>query len=652
MSAISDLTHQALRVLETELSDFIRDNIGTDAHEEEDPDEQEDTRGDGPRESYATRQQKQFTRILGQLCDLIRDYHEPDKNRLIETIDGLITNAITANYNADEFRNVFPDDFDSFAHTEDNYVKSTDNPLSIGAGAQKELMALLRRAYGGTASNGQPIEDIFAEKFGSQSYQETIGKPHPSTTALSRFNAEFKAPWSCPYPDPLAQAVYEARCEIHGESLVMPIKLHLSSDNGCLSFLGAGGWKDRDPLLFTYDLTSPDTKFSQDCIKAGLSSIAFNIASDAQRKLVFIADDERIKSYNWQTTKATHTLDSGNFGGPLAVVANDIILRAGTGSVGAWKIDTLPTHGANGRGIIGNEMDLEDTSSWRDEPEENIEPSTGSAASTTIDLDPTLATWDIKAWGAHPSAASTMLVAAQGQCAVAAVDMEHGGKVGTKFIGHAELPFRFSTNPEAAPNQFVTGCEDGHIRLWDVRQALPVLTLAAGERSNPSVAFAHPGGVPMIFGGCEKAEVIKMWDVRAPKMVYELAAGNNQVRDIAWDQSRSVLYAATECLWMDRMGNRYDYRRLSLPKWQRAGSPTGASDEENEEDYEDIEDDEDYDDGRAWPKKAFHDEEYFGDVYDSGDHALLRFSFKQDANPDITPAYGDAVVGEGGAFGW
>jgi hypothetical protein len=163
-----------------------------------------------------------------------------------------------------------------------------------------------------------------------------------------------------------------------------------------------------------------------------------------------------------------------------------------------------------------------------------------------------------------------------------------------------------------------------------------------------------------------------LWDIRARGSVYELATGNNAVVDMVWDSERNVLYAATECKYIDRLGSHYDYRTAKLPKWQKAAEAreTPATDEygndidmdESEDKSEgDDEDDEDDDEERCWPEHAHHIEGYFGYMFDAGDHTLceiwpsfspchiadqsylVRYSFKE--SPDkILPAYGSATT--------
>jgi hypothetical protein len=85
--------------------------------------------------------------------------------------------------------------------------------------------------------------------------------------------------------------------------------------------------------------------------------------------------------------------------------------------------------------------------------------------------------------------------------------------------------------------------------------------------------------------------------VRAAKSVYELSTGNSQVTSMAWDSKRSVLYASTDCDYMDRNGNTTGYRKATVPK----------SGDDNDEDEDD--DDDDY--PHCWPRKTAH-VEYFG----------------------------------------
>lgn len=176
-----------------------------------------------------------------------------------------------------------------------------------------------------------------------------------------------------------------------------------------------------------------------------------------------------------------------------------------------------------------------------------------------------------------------------------------------------------------------------------------------------------------MFTGGEAKEHIKMWDIRARAAVYEMSTGNNAVVGMAWDAQHNSLYAATECRYMDRMGNSLEHRRGKVPIEQRENinqnqsQHDGVEEEDDgvEEDMEDEEEDDDDDDDlnmRCWPKKAYHDEGFFGYMFDAGEHRICellflscgcyslltvnvyldRYAFKEDADTRVLPVYGNA----------
>ncbi|KAF9026060.1 hypothetical protein BDZ89DRAFT_49751 [Hymenopellis radicata] len=453
-------------------------------------------------------------------------------------------------------------------------------------------------------------------------WDKTIQQPHPSTTLLSHFSDKISAPWFSPYTTPLVQAVYEARCEISSDSSLNPTNIHISADSNCVVVSCAGGGlKNNEPALDHYVL-SPSANnadgFPQcHSVKLGLDEITPFITTDVSRRLVFMADEERVKSFRWDDDLPVHTLASGSLRGPITVLPDGKLVRAGKGKLAVWKLDKQPTHGPDGKKVIGKTMDVDEDD---DGDADNIEPSSGTRPSSKVRLDSALKDWNIKNWVAHPSLPGTMITSAKNQCALISIDIAHGRKTGTKYIGQGGMARAFSTDPSAAPNAFVTGCEDGEIRLWDTRQPLPVLTMEVGHGAMPSVALAHPDGVPTIFGGSVKAEVIKVYDVRGRQMVYELATGNNQVVGLAWDRTRSTLWAATECNYLDPYRN--PYRSVKLPGYIKSRLNEDSSV------Y-----------GRSWPNNAYHLENYFGDILNTGAHTTLRFQFKPDADPCVVPPY-------------
>ena len=111
-----------------------------------------------------------------------------------------------------------------------------------------------------------------------------------------------------------------------------------------------------------------------------------------------------------------------------------------------------------------------------------------------------------------------------------------------------------------------------------------------------------------LFTGSARHEEIRLWDLRARKAVYDLASGNNAVNSLAWDAEHNVLYAATECAYVDRLGYNHGYREAKISRQQEL-DPSASG---NEEEY------------RCWPETAFHNEGYFGYAFDAGDHRICE----------------------------
>jgi hypothetical protein len=270
-----------------------------------------------------------------------------------------------------------------------------------------------------------------------------------------------------------------------------------------------GGYKNRSPLLTYFLLNEARPSRGDFPLKArhanvGLTEIAWASATDESKKLMFIADTWRVKSYAWADDRGEiykralpiHTLQSDNHHGPLHIFAPGRLLRAGKGSVGVWNLDTLETHGPKGKARIGPKFDTSD--SWRDEDDE-LEASSGSDPTSVIALaDPQIVP---VRWHAHPSSPATMLcgtdTAKSKDYSCISVDLEHGGKVVSRYLGHGGDTRAFSTSV-ADPNIFLTAASDGYSRLYDHRVTLPVLSLRAGsgEDDCAGVVLVHPDGVP------------------------------------------------------------------------------------------------------------------------------------------------------------
>ncbi|KAJ7738177.1 WD40 repeat-like protein [Mycena metata] len=422
-------------------------------------------------------------------------------------------------------------------------------------------------------------------------------------------------------PTPLVRAIdiYDARCEITSDSIAHPIAM---TNNGtCLLLSSMGGYKNRSPVLTYYlldDTTprSPSSRILQFPLQArhaevGLTDIAWASTTDESNKLLFVADKGRAKS----TTVPYTSSPPGR------------VLRAGTGSVAVWDLDTLETHGPDGDRRVGRKFDTSD--SWRDEDDELELNSAGSKPTSVLALaDARLA--PSLTLGSRPTGGARIRVC-RGRCSVGATSLNHTTLRSWRWIwstggGHA-----------SEPNVFATAASDGHARLYDQRTPLPVLTVRAGsgeEYCGGGVVLAHPDGVPSIFTGATEDEVIRLWDsVRARKMVYELSTGNNVVSGMTWDEPRSILYVSTVCEYIDRQGENFDYRRAKVPKEQKVRGGLDAM----------MEDEDDWDDeAPCWPKRAAHAEDYFGHLFDAGDHRILRYAFKEHPDSSVLPEYGDA----------
>ncbi|KAJ7093305.1 hypothetical protein B0H15DRAFT_929547 [Mycena belliarum] len=465
-------------------------------------------------------------------------------------------------------------------------------------------------------------------------------RPHPSSSPLSRFGPR---PPSLPATSsPLVRSIYEARCEISSDIIYAePIKL--VSDGSCLALPSMGGHRQRTPIL-SYCLIKTSRRDEDPPLitrytDVGLSEVAYACATDEQKKLIFVADRARVKSYAWadprtgkihKNARPTHTLASPAHAGPLAVLTPGTLLRAGKGSAAVWTYEVLPTHGRSGRTRIGP---LFSGDSWRDDYGE-VEDSAGSPATSVIAFaDPKLAP---AVWHPHPARPATMLCSTDPEesedYSFIALDLAHGAQQGARYFGNGAAIGGFATSA-AAPNEFMTAANDGHMRLHDTRVPLPVLSIcaASGLEECGAVLFVHPDGIPAVFTGSTNDQVVRLWDIRARKMVYELATGNTAVSGMAWDAQRSALYVATSSPY-----DRYDYRRARLP-------PSMLPEPEPARGMPNVDDEGGFD--KCWPKNAKHTEDYWGAVFDAGSHRILRYTFKEDADPSILPPYGEMTSG-------
>lgn len=305
-------------------------------------------------------------------------------------------------------------------------------------------------------------------------------------------------------------SVFDARCEITSLRTLPPITIELSEGASCLALIGLDP-SDKSPGLACFFPDKPDydvTEFWQNrFVNPGLANVAHHIAMDESRGLVFVGDNDRVKSYAWETPDPisddepfpVHTLNSNQFSGPLAVLSNETVVRAGKGGASLWNVSKLETHGKKGDKIIGEEKDLDYIDSRRSDSE-FVELSSGSPPTSHIKFvdQPSLRP---AVWHSLRSHSSTVLcvedATESGNGVCSAIDLEGGGKTTARYLGHGGAVSNFSQSAQD-PQVFLTACGDGFARLFDVRQSLPVLTFDACGQDEfcRSAVLTHPDGIP------------------------------------------------------------------------------------------------------------------------------------------------------------
>ncbi|KAL1940229.1 hypothetical protein VTO73DRAFT_9181 [Trametes versicolor] len=623
-----------------------------------------------------------FLELLKSITSIVREAEDagaPDLSQIIERVAEIFDDAVYWAYSG------YSDHFDflpSFAHSlKIPLIKDTLVIKTLGGGEMSmEALAAWDKVKH-IIDRHQPPNLAFDAAIDAQRprpWPETP-HPHPKTTRLSLFRKDITP--SSTDATPLARTIYQARCEVAADTVACPVSAAIATDASILALIGGSETITQGSNLTIYFLdeqtgVNENGKGAERIVSSGgfrymvldprLSEAAHDVAVDTAHKLALIADRHRIKSFSsggnsafdgWTPARGdnVHTMNSGKYDGPLAVLPDGRIARAGKGGVAIWDFNTLETHQGGGRVGTGT---LKVDVSWRDDGGSGIERSIGSAPSATITFTQaklTPAIWHHHAPTGHMLCAESSFNGSKSGCY--ALDLEGGGKTAARFLGHGANVKAFSTSAGDA-NVFLTACADGYARLYDVRHPLPAMTLDSGGSSEicEAAVFVHPDGIPTVFTGGHRRHNIKTWDIRARALVYELSTGNNAVHTLTWDDHRAMLYAGTECFNMDRHGNTHGYRAAHIPRWAqlRPEERIGRDEDEDRngdghkgmgEDDDDYDSAEETDDEHCWPKEALHNEKTFGYAYDAGEHVLLRYRFKEDADPNVLPAYGQASTG-------
>ncbi|KAI0719156.1 hypothetical protein C8T65DRAFT_62052 [Cerioporus squamosus] len=636
------------------------------------------------------RENKKFLKMLRDICDVVRDAEKkaaPGLPTIIERAHTVLEKLLKYAYSED---GLFKEYIRCFAYSDDNPV--VEDTLKM---AGSDIIEAFMTFYTQYLHPGAPRPAL--PPFAKTPPWTKSPRPHPLTTRLSRFRSG--VPITVTGSTPRAQLIYQARAEVKSNPISAPSAMAMSSEGSILAMTVAGGYKERDPVLRTVRFDKDDAD-GPDVLpvvrqEPGLSNTARALEIDNERTLIFLADDDRIKSFRWgpnadgelpKYMPNVHTMNSERvFNGPLAVLPGGRLLRAGKGQAALWNLDTLETHQDNPDKLIGEgEVNLDN--SWRESGSRAIERSSGSKATSIVAFadDPEYqpATW-------HWHQPTGLLLCAKRMrdtegFSCISLDVEHGGRRVTRYVGHGHDVEKFATSA-GDPSVFWTAGADGYARLFDVRRPLPVLTFDTGGQSDAcaGVVWIHPDGVPTLFTGGERTAQIKMWDVRARACVYELSTGNNAVEHMLWDDKRTTLIAATDRDGAYTMGGPRNSRQAKVPRWatrraakeereayertkaesaaQGPGSTAapGAGDESQvqgseadgsegeiksnedvameeggEDDDEENPSDIDEEESRylRWPTNSYHNERFFGYVYHAGHSAILRYKFRE--NPD------------------
>ncbi|KAF7291979.1 WD40 repeat-containing protein [Mycena indigotica] len=396
-----------------------------------------------------------------------------------------------------------------------NIFKEASNPrMKAGAYDSEELLGLIGDLYGQIA-NGLP--DALTTAFGRHMDYDPNSRPSKThSTPLARFCANRPAIASAAAPELIAFA--EARCKILSDRIPLPIHMGILDD--IVAVIGASGWKQHAPTMLIQKLSvlpksarsrSYDT-FGEVSPDVGLAHVAHVLRVDGSRKLVWVGDEERVKSFQW-----SYDDEGGEFKHAMLLREGGArILRSGRRGMAMWDVTSLPTHGPDGTRIVGKKMkSVED--SWRDDPED-IELSSGMKPTLIIE-----------------TTALANIVVAQNQ-RISAPCGPPNTWVTLRILGHAaDINCISTTSGMENPATFVTSASDGGVRLYDTRQPTPEFVVDHGDEKIHAVLYEHIGGQPFIIYGTLKSQQIKVWDVRNRAPLYELAMGNNSVSDLAWD---------------------------------------------------------------------------------------------------------------------
>lgn len=271
--------------------------------------------------------------------------------------------------------------------------------------------------------------------------------------------------------------------------------------------LTSGGYKSRDPLMTLVPRGEHGLDFASSKVHAlKFARTAHQILYESKRQPLFVGDGDRIKSYRLGADGSVlpvHTFGAVGRDPALALSEDGSILFEfvcrNKRTARAWRLDDQPTHGEDGKQIVGrriedhrmcsassNALDRADALADRDvHSDSQIERSQGSPHDFVV---------KVRECGSISMCSgvvrSNQIVAAS-RLAVFSADLRRQTVV-TRFLGHgADLN---AVDPVGSrPDAFMTSCEDGTVRLYDARSPLPTISLA-GYRESVVGCHVDAGG--------------------------------------------------------------------------------------------------------------------------------------------------------------
>ncbi|CAE6517139.1 unnamed protein product [Rhizoctonia solani] len=422
-------------------------------------------------------------------------------------------------------------------------------------------------------------------------------KSHPRSHPFASFSLG-PSIITAPKSNRSARLVHDARCEISSvrgrksrssrtQRADVLLNLQLSAGGSCLAALGRTEAtvihpKDNQtnhryptPWVSFHLPKRSDSDFNnlikqrKARFKVGLTGNVSQMTLDEQRRLIFVADEDRIKSFQWASADEPyfsrpipkHTMYSKGFDGPMTAFANYALVRAGTGAAAVWYYGDLKTHSYRSRRFyllrgerrapyfIGGKMypdgELDyDSHGNKYPPCENSRGSPEGSVIAFVD-DRKLKPHIMRVLKGYRYA---VLAAGRKEPSCISIDLEHGGQTVTRYQGHSGYVTNISTSL-ADQRVFLTSSRhDKYARLFDVRKPQPVLQFTAGQAGQEcgAIALAYPGGIPTVFTASRYNQDFKVWDVRSRACVYELGTDECKasfIQSLTWDGRDRSLYA-------------------------------------------------------------------------------------------------------------